>query len=45
MIYAGRFPLYPIDGLDAYARAQLSKPVRSTSQRPVTHSTSDVEAA
>ena len=45
MIYAGRFPLYPIDGLDVYARAQLSKPVRSTSQRPVTHSTSEHEAA
>lgn len=33
MVYAGRFPLYPIPGLDAYAKAQLSGPVRSTSER------------
>jgi len=32
MVYAGRIPLYPIDGLDEYARAQLSRPVRSTSE-------------
>jgi len=31
MVYAGRIPLYPIDGLDEYAKGQLSLPVRSTS--------------
>jgi hypothetical protein len=33
MVYAGRFPLYPVDGLDAYAKSRLSHPVRSTSER------------
>jgi len=49
IVYFSRFPLYPIDGLDAYAQAQLSKPVRSTSQRPpiqnAAHSTAENEAA
>ena len=29
---AGRIPLYPQDGLDAYARAKLTRRVRSTSE-------------
>lgn len=33
MIYDGNIPLYPEDGLDAYADAVLSPPVRSTSER------------
>jgi hypothetical protein len=33
MIYDGNIPLYPEDGLDAYADAVLSAPVTSTSQR------------
>ena len=33
MIYDGNIPLYPEDGLDAYADAVLSAPVRSTSER------------
>ena len=40
MVYAGRFPLYPVDGLDAYAKSRLSDPVRSTSERDA----SDLEA-
>ncbi len=30
---AGRFPLYQIADLDAYAKAQISAPRRSTSER------------
>jgi hypothetical protein len=33
MIYCGKIPLYPIAGLDAYAKAQLSGPIHSTSER------------
>jgi hypothetical protein len=33
MIYDGNIPLYPEDGLDAYAESVLSAPVRSTSER------------
>jgi len=33
MIYDGNIPLYPEDGLDAYAAATLSGPITSTSQR------------
>jgi hypothetical protein len=29
---AGRIPLYPQDGLDAYARTKLTRRVRSTSE-------------
>ncbi|WP_442580744.1 hypothetical protein ACSBOB_01705 [Mesorhizobium sp. ASY16-5R] len=32
MQYAGRIPLYPVTGLDAWAEARLSKPVRSTAE-------------
>lgn len=32
MVYAGRIPLYPVDGLDEYAKGQLSPPVRNTSE-------------
>ncbi len=31
MEYSGRIPLYPEDGLDAYAQRKLSPRVRSTS--------------
>ena len=34
---AGRIPLYPQDGLDAYARAKLTRRVRSTSELCRTH--------
>ncbi len=33
MQYAGRIPLYPIDLLDAWAEAKLSKAVHSTAER------------
>ena len=33
MQYAGRIPLYPIDLLDAWAEARLSKSVNSTAER------------
>ena len=33
MVYDGSIPLYPEDGLDAYAQMVLSAPVRSTSER------------
>jgi len=33
MEYAGRIPLYPQDGLDAWASAQISPRVSSTSER------------
>ena len=33
MQYAGRVPLYHVDDLDAWAKARLSKPVASTSER------------
>jgi len=33
MQYAGRIPLYPVDLLDAWAEAKLSKAVTSTSER------------
>ena len=33
MVYAGRIPLYWLEGLDAYALAKLTGPVRSTSER------------
>ena len=32
---AGRFPLYPISGLDAWARAKIGPLVRSTSEARV----------
>jgi hypothetical protein len=32
MVYAGRYPLYPQDGLDDWARAKISPRVRSTSE-------------
>ncbi|TDR93057.1 hypothetical protein [Enterovirga rhinocerotis] len=32
MEYAGRFPLYPQDGLDAWAAAKISPRVSSTSE-------------
>lgn len=32
MEYAGRFPLYPQDGLDDWARAKISPRVSSTSE-------------
>jgi hypothetical protein len=32
MEYAGRFPLYPEEGLDHFAESKLSGPVRSTSE-------------
>lgn len=33
MEYAGRFPLYPQDGLDAWAAAKIGPRVNSTSER------------
>lgn len=33
MEYAGRIPLYPQDGLDAWARSKISPRVNSTSER------------
>lgn len=33
MVYDGAIPLYPEDGLDAYAAAVISPPVRSSSER------------
>ncbi|MDX0261549.1 hypothetical protein GOC60_10170 [Sinorhizobium meliloti] len=33
MQHAGRFPLYHVNDLDAWAAERLSKPVRSTSER------------
>lgn len=33
MVYSGRMPLYSPEALDAWARAKLSGPVRSTSER------------
>jgi hypothetical protein len=33
MEYAGRFPLYSEDGLDEWAAAKFTPPVRSTSER------------
>jgi hypothetical protein len=33
MVYDGSIPLYPEDGLDAYAAAAISPPVRSSSER------------
>jgi hypothetical protein len=30
--YAGRFPIYPISGLDARARSKISPLVRSTAE-------------
>ena len=33
MEYAGRFPLYPQDGLDEWAAAKIGPRVRSTSER------------
>ena len=35
MQYAGRFPLYAIEDLDAWAAAKISPPVSSTSERNV----------
>jgi hypothetical protein len=35
MVYAGRIPLYPVDLLDAWVEAKLSKPVSSTAERSV----------
>ena len=32
MEYAGRFPTYPEAGLDEWAAAKISRPVRSTSE-------------
>jgi len=32
MEYIGRFPFYPENGLDAYAKAKTSPPVASTSE-------------
>jgi hypothetical protein len=33
MEYASRFPLYPVDLLDAWVASRLSKPVNSTAER------------
>jgi len=33
MEYAGRFPLYPQDGLDAWAAAKIGPRVNTTSER------------
>ncbi|WP_375458340.1 hypothetical protein [uncultured Enterovirga sp.] len=33
MVYDGRFPTYPVSGLDVFAQARLGAPVRSTSER------------
>ena len=33
MRYAGRFPLYSIEDLDAWAAAKIAPPVSSTSER------------
>jgi len=33
MQYVGRFPLYALSDLDAWAEARLSKPVHSTAER------------
>ena len=33
LVYIGRYPFYPEDGLDAYAKSKISPPVRSTSER------------
>lgn len=33
MQYSGRFPLYHLDALDAWAEARLSKSVQSTAER------------
>jgi hypothetical protein len=33
MTYAGRIPLYDVENLDAWAKARLSQPVRSTADR------------
>ena len=32
IVYASRFPLYSVDALDEWIEAQLSLPVKSTSQ-------------
>ena len=32
MEYGGRFPLYPVDALDAWARSKISPRVNSTSE-------------
>jgi hypothetical protein len=35
---AGRTPLYPQDGLDAYAQSKISRRVRSTSELTISES-------